>query len=90
MANKGKLAIPVQKTVQAADAASLDTAVAAAVNVIANNVIGVCDSTGTLTGNQNVIQDSIQIVVAAPFYDTGASADVYTSTILSTVITQLT
>ena len=90
MANKGKLAIPVQETVQAASAQALDTAVAAAVNVIANNVIGVVDSDGTLTGNQNVIANSIQIVVAAPFYDTGASADVYTSTILSTVITQIT
>ena len=55
-----------------------------------NVIVPLCDSTGTLTGNQNVIKDRIQIVLPAPFYDTGATADVDTSTILSTVITQLT
>ena len=88
MPNIQKLAIITQQTVTAADAASLDTAVNAAVIAIADNTIGLTDVTGAPSGNQTVIPNSIVIIPGTPFINK-AGNDLYSATITFNAITQL-
>lgn len=57
-------------TVTATTAAGLDTAIAAQVNTLSNNLIGLTDSSGALVGNQNIYPDTIAICCASAYLDT--------------------